>query len=1374
MPTFPSPYKQSGGTPGGRQSGSPIPPPPPPKPIDLNSSTRSTDKETGSKITRRAFLCDLVVEHEGEETANLLPYLGESLATPSLIAGPSRTNTPSKRSTNLNENEPTAPWSKEKQLEMSTRLKNLIEELVRTERSYLSRIEALKKSYADPLRNFARQEYSKIIPMYEAKTLFNNIDAIILASIAFTKDLEAMFAAGEGPDQVGTICLHHLRELKTFEPYRSYLSKQDESQRMFQDVLKKYSSFNSFIERTKYQTTGIGNIGLRELLMEPVQRIPRYTLLWQTMVKCLPAFSEQKSKLLESIEIASRIARCEPDPQTVRATVMYCLERNVDGFPANLFSSNRDYLDSIDVDDVPHEPQQATSPGSRRLSSITSPSTSTPSLVSLGSGSSSAHLPVSPNNLPNAPSIPCTLFLFDDKIMVVKRQASALSGRKITGLDDVQALVRSGGGVAVLDKQTAKKDKLSFRGIVDVSDVVAVDAGSGDFQLFLERPPVGFGEKWSGRPLRLYSTVQPPFGVGLDPVACRQDKLRFLENLWSAQARARTKVLPSDSDAKAPSQILAQKGETGLDNAGEPFSRARLYWNVWKRRDWIMSKKARVVVHIDEGSESADLPLSNDMNPLLAIRLQPLPGGLCRMSVSTAEDEETDRLMVSMQDVMGHMATIIHQYGIFKIRAANASAPTTPGGSAQRFRPSLLNLDTISRNLFGGNNPPGRSQSSHSDHFGTSSSRRSKSVMSRSSTQSSGAHRHTQSLGSALGSDGLPLKRTPSSQSQTSQSRLGAPYGSNDPSLGQSEIDLNERLNLARKNSKSMAALSPKPSLRLAAKSVGELRHRHDQTQDLKRRHSSNLDRAIEAESALREAIRSGSPSPLSPSSGPQTPLSPTAPLRTRKTPSPSRALSEDTPKPKRVVDGLFESTPTLDAIIAATVMSPQASGQGTSGHIRSAATHEHISSASVSSHLRSPESYEPIRSPPLDRMTSPPPRPASIPIPASPRPMGPRSPTMRNTPAVYPGLGSGHTSLRVVSGNGRKVTPGRTTLPLKEDDSPLRGRTVSGTSVKRQHSADQMSPRKRSPSKSPLDHADRVDIVPDPLPVPPLSAKKSVSRKTPTRNDSRRSSGPLTPMRRVSSAGSGSITSQKLNPNNEVTAEHPHAPAAVDATRRNIHDARAASKKLRAEIHTLRKMLRNDPMTPIPTWVADRNASLPRSPHRRNIQRLADKSHLADAENTPELNRHELDEIAQSISSLAHRLEDVLKVASNDGEQASSLVGRLLHDNTQMFRDIEILRAQVTRKKETCDQLKAQLADAQVEVDVIYEAFNTELDGMFNDVSLPSTEAFEAMRLDLQDTKARRNELALENMKLKRELEEAKLKRDQWARMLKQQGVLP
>lgn len=103
----------------------------------------------------------------------------------------------------------------------------------------------------------------------------------------------------------------------------------------------------------------------------------------------------------------------------------------------------------------------------------------------------------------------------------------------------------------------------------------------------------------------------------------------------------------------------------------------------------------------------------------------------------------------------------------------------------------------------------------------------------------------------------------------------------------------------------------------------------------------------------------------------------------------------------------------------------------------------------------------------------------------------------------------------------------------------------------------------------------------------------------------------------------------------------------------------------------------------------------------------------------------------------------------------------------------MQALRAQVGRGKESQELLRQQLSDVLVEVDVIYEAFNTELDGMFADTQLPDTEAYEAMRRDLQEAKARRNALRLENMKLKRELEEANLKREQWSRMLREKGVL-
>jgi hypothetical protein len=138
---------------------------------------------------------------------------------------------------------------------------------------------------------------------------------------------------------------------------------------------------------------------------------------------------------------------------------------------------------------MPVDYPTSTSPGFRasRPTSIMSASTSasTPSLASIGSSQSSANFPVSPPHSNYAGSsvgaspLPCTLFLFDDKLMIVKRQNSSISGRKVTGLDDVTRLVKSGGGVAVMDKNAGKKDKLSYRGLVNVSQVILTDVGNG-------------------------------------------------------------------------------------------------------------------------------------------------------------------------------------------------------------------------------------------------------------------------------------------------------------------------------------------------------------------------------------------------------------------------------------------------------------------------------------------------------------------------------------------------------------------------------------------------------------------------------------------------------------------------------------------------------------------------------------------------------------------------------------------------------------------------------------------------------------------------------------------------------------------------------
>lgn len=188
------------------------------------------------------------------------------------------------------------------------------------------------------------------------------------------------------------------------------------------------------MQRIKYSSADTKNrVGLRELMMEPVQRIPRYTLMFRTMIQRMAPHDPQYVKLKEADEIASRIALAEVDDATKRAAVMHCLSQTVEGFPPGLVSHARRFIDCLDVDDG------ADSQGSV-VNGVLEP-------------------------------LRCTLFLFDDKIMIVKRPPEK-SGRSLAGLEELEKRGKAGGLTTSL-----KKGTLSCKGVVELAEVVATDIG---------------------------------------------------------------------------------------------------------------------------------------------------------------------------------------------------------------------------------------------------------------------------------------------------------------------------------------------------------------------------------------------------------------------------------------------------------------------------------------------------------------------------------------------------------------------------------------------------------------------------------------------------------------------------------------------------------------------------------------------------------------------------------------------------------------------------------------------------------------------------------------------------------------------------------
>jgi protein ECT2 len=95
-----------------------------------------------------------------------------------------------------------------------------------------------------------------------------------------------------------------------------------------------------FCDKTKEKTIhmGIGGVGLTELLMEPVQRVPRYLLLLEGMVKNL---GKEKVKLRETlgrcIEDCRKIASCEDDGKVGKHEKVWKIGRAVEGIPVGAF-----------------------------------------------------------------------------------------------------------------------------------------------------------------------------------------------------------------------------------------------------------------------------------------------------------------------------------------------------------------------------------------------------------------------------------------------------------------------------------------------------------------------------------------------------------------------------------------------------------------------------------------------------------------------------------------------------------------------------------------------------------------------------------------------------------------------------------------------------------------------------------------------------------------------------------------------------------------------------------------------------------------------------------------------------------------------------
>lgn len=254
-------------------------------------------------------------------------------------------------------------------------LRHTMCELVDTEERYVAKLYSLVYEVADEFRQKAQAKGpSSTSPDDEALTalfppclhdilqvnlgfldvirqVLDETDKGFLEDVSQDTELPAGSHRGlskDGKDAVGAVAfakalLYWLPQFS--QPYAEYMRAHTGFTQTLNSFMKDKNS--SFSKRV-YET---GEQRLRSLLMEPVQRLPRYSLLIDTMTGSLPLVHPAVRPLLKARDIVKDICALENASPSSYAQSLKRLRELVDGWSAKTFPEGR-LITAVDVNEV--------------------------------------------------------------------------------------------------------------------------------------------------------------------------------------------------------------------------------------------------------------------------------------------------------------------------------------------------------------------------------------------------------------------------------------------------------------------------------------------------------------------------------------------------------------------------------------------------------------------------------------------------------------------------------------------------------------------------------------------------------------------------------------------------------------------------------------------------------------------------------------------------------------------------------------------------------------------------------------------------------------------------------------------------------------
>ncbi|CAM1511703.1 Fc.00g092160.m01.CDS01 [Cosmosporella sp. VM-42] len=247
-------------------------------------------------------------------------------------------------------------FSKDQKVELRMKLA----ELVHTEERYVVKLNELVEHVAHDFRESAlKREASSLSPSEEElERLFpSSSDQILQLNSGFLEELQKIMDDTE-EDAVRdmdtpTLSFHGSKLGRTKDPSgalamaKLFLEWFPKFTQCYQDYIKASQHFptllNSFLDQQssfKQRVAQTGEQAIRSILIEPVQRLPRYSLLIDQIVGCLPMTHPALQTMLKARDIITNICSMD-DPLPEKPHVVNRLRNMVEAWPKDLEPKGR-------------------------------------------------------------------------------------------------------------------------------------------------------------------------------------------------------------------------------------------------------------------------------------------------------------------------------------------------------------------------------------------------------------------------------------------------------------------------------------------------------------------------------------------------------------------------------------------------------------------------------------------------------------------------------------------------------------------------------------------------------------------------------------------------------------------------------------------------------------------------------------------------------------------------------------------------------------------------------------------------------------------------------------------------------------------------